>query len=149
MLVKLVRVSDTRADKSFYSADEGPECSTISLSNNVFGNAITSSMPAGRDLTGNCSAKLEGLGNKDTGTLLQLNEPLSILSSPNVAFLIVLKLEFLGFNIRDLNWFKVVNKLNLLVKYLLVRIVATEKFRFCKDKINKVKLMDTRDELTN
>ena len=52
----------------------------------------------------------------------------------DVAFLIMLKLEFLCFNIRiqNLNWLKVVNKLNLLVKYNLVRIVATEKLEFCK-----------------
>ena len=46
----------------------------------------------------------------------------------------VLKLEYLCFNIQNLNWLKVMNKLDFLVTYILVRVVATEKFEFCKIK---------------
>jgi len=46
----------------------------------------------------------------------------------------VLKLEYLCFNIQNLNWLKVVNKLDFLVTYILVRVIATEKFEFCKIK---------------
>jgi len=57
----------------------------------------------------------------------------AVLCSP-AQMLHVLKLEYLCFNIQNLNWLKVVNKLDFLVIYILVRVVAMEKFEFCKIK---------------
>jgi len=50
------------------------------LGNDVFRNAIKSSIPAGGDLTGDCQAESKGLGNKNTDILLQFNKPLPVLS---------------------------------------------------------------------
>lgn len=130
VLVELVRVSNTRAIESLCRTDEGPERETISLSNDIFRNAITSSVPTGRNLTCDSSAELEGLRNEDAGTLFQFGKPLPVFSRPNVTLVTVLKLEFLRFGVRNLNRFKIMDELDLLVKDFLVRIVAAEKFRF-------------------
>ena len=86
-------------------------------------------MPASRDLTSDGAAELEGLGNVDTSALLELGEPLSTFSSPDVALVAVLKFELLSFAIGHFNGLEIMDKLNLLVEDLLVRVVATEEFR--------------------
>jgi len=43
-----------------------------------------------------------------------------------------LRFEFLGFRLRDYNWFEITKQFNFLIEDFLVRIVAMEEFRFCR-----------------
>lgn len=126
VLVELIWISDTRAIEGLGSACKSPESATIGLSNDIFGNAIAPSVPASRNLPGDGTAEFESFRNKDTSAFLKLGKPLTVFSSPDIAFFTVLELELLGFGFGNLYGFKVVNKLNLLVENLFVGIVATE-----------------------
>ncbi len=64
--------------------------------------------------------------------LLELEELLTALPSPDVALVTVLELEFMSLGLGDFNGLKVVDELNLLVEDLLLRVVATEELRFCR-----------------
>jgi hypothetical protein len=130
ILIQLVRICDTRTIKGLSDTDKCPEGAAVDLSNDVFRDAETSSMPASRDLASDSSTELEGLRNEDTCTLLQLSEPLPIFPSPNVTFLSMLELELLGFRFGNLNRFKVMDELDLLIEDLLIGVVATKEFRF-------------------
>ena len=101
------------------------------MSDNVVGNSITSSVPSSWNLTSDCATELEGLGNVDAGTLLELGEPLTTLASPDVALVTVLEFEFLGFGVGHLDGFEIVNELDFLVEDLLVGVVTTEQLRLC------------------
>ena len=101
------------------------------MSDNVVGNSITSSMPSSWNLTSDCATELEGLGNVDAGTLLELGEPLATLASPDVALVTVLEFEFLGFGVGHLDGFEIVDELDFLVEDLLVGVVTTEQLRLC------------------
>ena len=101
------------------------------MSDNVVGNSVTSSMPSSWNLTSDCATELEGLGNVDAGTLLELGEPLATLASPDVALVTVLEFEFLGFGVGHLDGFEIVDELDFLVEDLLVGVVTTEQLRLC------------------
>lgn len=132
MVVELVRVSDTRGVESFCGGNQGPQRGAVGLSDDVVGNTIASGVPTGGDLTSNGATKLKGLGNEDDCSFLQLGEPLIALARPDIAFIAVLKLEFLGLRVGNFDGFEIVEKLNLLVERFLVGVVAAEELRFCK-----------------
>lgn len=81
-------------------------------------------------LTSGGAAEHERLRNHDTGTLLQLGEPLVTLASPDIAFVAMLQLEFVCFRIGNFDWLKVVEELDLLVEDLLFGIVSAEEVGF-------------------
>ena len=136
MLVQLIRVSDTRSVEGFGSADKTPKRATVDLSNNVIGDTIATRVPPSWDLTSDSSAELECLWDVNTGTLLELEEPLATFTSPNVTLVSVLDLEFLSLSFRDFNWFQVMNKFNFLVEDLLVRVISTEELWFYESNIS-------------
>ena len=90
-----------------------------------------SSMPSSRNLTSDCVTELKGLGNEHAGTLLELGEPLSTLTSPDVALVTMLEFELLCFRVGHLNGFEIMDELNFLVEDL-VGVVTTEQLRLCE-----------------
>ena len=132
MLVELVGVGDTRHVECFSSAHECPERGTIGLRNDVVWNAIAARIPARGDLASDEAVEAECLRHHDTGALLELDEPLSAFTGPDVALVAVLVLELIGFVGGRLEGLKVVKELDLLVEDLLLGVVATEQLRLCE-----------------
>lgn len=138
VLVKLIRVGDTRLVEGLGSAHEGPERRAVGLSDDVGRNTVTTSFPAGRDLPSDETVELDGLGHEDASALLELDEPLAFLTSPDVALVAVLVLVLLGIGLVGLERLEVVQDLDLLVEDLLLRIVPREKLGLCKVVSNKL-----------
>jgi len=130
VFVQLVRISNSRGIEGLGRGDQGPESCTIHLSDDIVGNPVAPGVPTSRDLASNSSTELEGLGNVHTGTLLELCEPLTAFGSPDVALIAVLQLELLRLRVRDLDGLEIVEKFDLLVEDLLVRVIASEELRF-------------------
>src|ERR1700720_1929415 len=65
ILVQLVRIGDTGLVESFRGADEGPQCRTICLGNDIGWYTISTGIPASRYLTRDSTAELESFGNED------------------------------------------------------------------------------------
>jgi hypothetical protein len=133
MLVQFVRIGDSRHVESFGSADESPECSPICLGDDVVRNTVSASMPSGRDLSSDCTAEREALGYEHECAFLELEEPLAALPGPDVALVAVLELELVGLRLGNFDGLKIVDKLDLLVEDLLLRVIATEEFGFWKE----------------
>jgi len=112
VLVQFIWIGDTGGIKGFNSRDQCPKGGAVSLSDDVVGNSVTSSMPSGRNLTSNCATELEGFGNEDTGTLFELGEPLPTLTSPNVALVTVLEFELLRLGVGHLDGLEIVDELD-------------------------------------
>lgn len=83
-------------------------------------------MPSGRDLTTDESIELDGLGNENPSSSLELDEELSRGLSPDVALVSLLPLELIGVGGGDLDGLEVVVELDLLVESLLLGIVTVE-----------------------
>jgi hypothetical protein len=130
MFVQLIRVSDPGCVKSLSRADKGPERSPVCLSNDIWRDAISTSVPAGWYLASNGAAEREGLGNKDASSPFELDEPLLARACPNIAFVAVLVLELLSLGLGDLNRLQIMRKLDFLIEDLLLGVVSTEEFRF-------------------
>jgi len=77
-------------------------------------------------LTSDCATELEGLGNEDAGTLLELGKPLSTLAGPDIALVTMLEFELLRLGVRHLNG--IVYELNFLVEDV-VGVVTAEQLR--------------------
>jgi len=88
-------------------------------------------VPSSWNLTSNCATELEGLGNENTGTLLELGKPLPTLASPDIAFVTVLEFELLRLGVGHLDGFEIMDELDLLVEDLLVGVITTEQLRLC------------------
>jgi CBS domain-containing protein len=81
-------------------------------------------------LTSDCATELEGLGNIDAGTLLELGKPFSTLAGPDVALVTVLEFELLCLGVGHLDGFEIVDELDFLVEDLLVGVITAEQLRF-------------------
>lgn len=130
VLVQFVRIRNTRHVEGFRSGDQTPKGNWISLSDDIFGETITTSMPSSWDLTSDFATEREGFRNKHACTFLELEDPLATFASPDITLVAVLKLEFGCLFGSDFNWFKIMNQVYLLVEDLLLGVVTTEKFRF-------------------
>ena len=73
-----------------------------------------------------------GTRNEYAGILLELDEPLAALASPDIALVTVLVLVLLRFLLSGLERLQIVDELDLLVEDLLLRVVTTEQFRLCE-----------------
>jgi hypothetical protein len=133
VLVELIRIVDAGHDKRLGSADQRPQSSSVSLSDNIGRDAISACVPASGKLTSDKSTERHSLGDKDASTLLEANKPFARRLSPSIAFLTMLKLEFVSFFSGHLHSFEIVCKLNLLVKTLPLWIIAFEKLGFCTE----------------
>jgi hypothetical protein len=132
VLIQLVWICNAGRVQGFGGTYQSPQRCTISLSNDVVRDTITTSIPSRRDLTCDGTTEFEGFGDEDNGTLLQFSEPLTALASPDVTLFSVLQFKLLGFCLRNLNRLKIMQKLDFLIEDLFVGIVAAEKIRFCK-----------------
>ena len=132
VLVQLVGVRDTRHVESLSCTDKSPESRAIGLRDDIVRNAKTTSIPASRDLAGDGAAERERLRNEDPRALLELDEPLTTFSCPDIALVSVLVLELLGVRLRRLERFEVVEELDLLVEYFLLRVITAEEFGLWK-----------------
>ena len=130
VLVQFIWIGDTGGIEGFNSRDQCPKGGAVSLSDDVVGNSVTSSMPSGRNLTSDCATELEGFGNEDTGTFFEFGEPLPTLTSPDVALVTVLEFELLRFGVGHLDGLEIVDKLDFLVEDP-VGVVTTEQLRLC------------------
>jgi hypothetical protein len=126
VLVKFIRIGDTGCVKGFDGANQCPKGGAIGLGNDIVGDSITSSMPSSWNLASNSSAELEGLGNKDTGSLLELGEPLPTLAGPDVALVTMLELEFLCLGVGNLDGLKIMDELDFLVEDFFVGVITAE-----------------------
>ena len=102
------------------------------MSNDIRRDAITASIPTSRDLPCDCTTKLECLGDQNTGTALELDEPLVSFTSPDVTFSLVFVFELGSFSCRDFDRFQIMSELYFLVEDLLFGIIPTEQLRFCE-----------------
>lgn len=130
VLVQLVRVGDTGHDQSLHSADQSPKGRPVSLGDNIIGQTESTSVPTGRKLASDDSVKLDGLGEEDPGTLVELDEPLAGFLGPDVDLVAVLALESSGLFSGDFKRFEIVVELNLLNEALLLRVVTPEQVGF-------------------
>ena len=138
VLIKLVRISDARHVESLRSADESPKRSTIGLSDDVGGDTVATSVPAGGDLSSHETAETDGLRNEDASTLLELDEPLAAFACPDVALVAVFVLVLVRLDVSGLEGLKVVDELDLLVEDLLLGVVAAEELGFYKAISNRL-----------
>jgi hypothetical protein len=83
-------------------------------------------VPTSWNLTSNCSAEFESLRNENSSAFLELDEPLLVRGSPDVALIAVFMFEFFGVITTDFNRLKIVSKLHLLIEDLLIRVVSSE-----------------------
>ena len=113
VLIKFVRIRDTSVIESLSGGNERPDRNTIGASDDVLGNTVASTVPPIGELAGNESVVRNGFRDEHASTFLQLNEPLATITSPDVALVAMLLLEFLGVRICDFQRLKIVNKLNL------------------------------------
>ena len=102
------------------------------MRDNIIWNTVTSSVPASWDLPTDGTAELESLRDKDTRTLLKLDEPLPSIGSPDITLLAMLVLVALSICLGCLKWLEVMEKFDFLVEDLSVGIIAAEKLRFCE-----------------
>ena len=126
MFIQLVGVGNTGHVEGFCRADQRPERGAIGLGDNVGGDAVASSVPSGRDLTGHQAAEADGLGDQDARALLELDEPLVALAGPDIALVAVLVPEFLRVRLGCFERFEIMEKLDFLVEDLLLRVIAVE-----------------------
>lgn len=75
ILIEFIRVIDTSHDESFGSADKAHKSGVIGLGDNVGRDTVTTSIPTSGQLTGNESTEGDSLGDEDTSSLLEANEP--------------------------------------------------------------------------
>jgi len=106
VLVQFIWIGNTGRIESFDGGNQCPKGGAVSLSNDVFRNSVTSSVPSSRNLTSNCATELEGFGNEDAGALLELGRPLPTLAGPDVALVTVLEFELLRLGVRHLDRFE-------------------------------------------
>jgi len=126
VLVQLIWIGDARRVESLSSGDQSPKCCAVGLGDNVVGDAISSGSPSSWNLASDSTSELECLRDEYDSAFLELRKPVAAFTSPNVALVAMLHLVLLCFTVGHLDGFEVVDKLNLLVEDLLVRIVATE-----------------------
>jgi len=133
MFVEFVRICNAGHIESLRSAYESPECRSINLLNDFIWNAVSTCMPSRGDLAGDGTTEFEGLGYEDASSFLEFDKPLAIFSSPNVTVIAILVFELFSLCLGNLDGFQVVNEFNLLAENFFVRIVASEKLRFCEE----------------
>jgi len=92
---------------------------------------MSSSMPSSQNLPSYYSTELEGLGNEDAGTLLELGEPLPTLTGPDITLVTVLEFGLLHLRVGHLDGFEIMDELDFLVEDLLVGVITTEQLRLC------------------
>jgi hypothetical protein len=109
------------------------QSSAICLSFDIGRDAISSGTPSSGQLTCNGTGELECLGNHNASTLLEFDRPLATLASPDVALITMFHLELLSFGFIHFNGLQIMNKFDLLVEHFLVRVIATEQLKLCKD----------------
>ena len=124
MLIQLVWVSDAGHIEGL--ADESPESRAIGLGNDVGRDTVSTSVPAGEDLTTNETAAANDLRDENECTLLEFHAPLITFSGPDVTLVAVLVLVLLCLGVCGFERLQVVDELDFLVEDLLLRIVATE-----------------------
>ena len=95
------------------------------VSDDVVRNSVTSSMSS--NLTSNYAT---GVRNEDTGTLLELGEPLPTLASRDIALVTVLEFELLRLGVGHRDEYEIVDQLDFLVEDL-VGVVTAERLRLC------------------
>ena len=84
MLAEFIWIGNTECIKGLESGNQCPQGGVISLSDDVIRNSVTSSMPSSPNLASDGATELEGFGNEDTGTLLELGKPLPTLTGPHL-----------------------------------------------------------------
>lgn len=126
MFVQFVGVRDTRHVESLSCTDERPESCPVGLSDDIGRYTVATSIPTGRDLSSHKTTELNSLGDQDTCTPLELNKPLATFSGPHIAFVAVLILVLLSFEICSFERLKVMDEFNLLMEDLLFGIIASE-----------------------
>jgi hypothetical protein len=126
VLVQFIWIGNTGRVEGFDSGNQCPKGGVVGLHNDVVRNSVMSSMPSCRNLASDCATELEGLGNVDAGTLLELGEPLSTLAGPDVALVAVLEFELLRLGVGHLDGFKIVDELDFLVEDLLVGVITAK-----------------------
>lgn len=130
MLVELIWIGDTRGVESLGGGNQCPESGSVGLSDDIVGNTVTASVPSSGNLSSDGATEREGLGDHDASTLLELGEPVTTFSGPDITLVAVLQLELLRLGFCNFDGLEVVDEFDLLVEDLLTRIVSTEKFGF-------------------
>jgi len=85
MIVEFIWIGNTGRIKGLDSGNKCPQGGAIGLSDDVVRNSVTSSMPSSRNLASDGATELEGFGNEDTGTLLELGKPFPTLAGPHLS----------------------------------------------------------------
>lgn len=113
--------------------------SPIRLSDDIVGKTVSASVPSGGDLSTDESIELDGLGDENPGSSLELDEELSRRLSPDVALVSLLPLELVGVGGGNLDRLEIVVELDLLVEGLLLGIVTVEELGLCDEEGTKRK----------
>uniref|UniRef100_A0A4E9ENN5 Uncharacterized protein n=1 Tax=Gibberella zeae TaxID=5518 RepID=A0A4E9ENN5_GIBZA len=130
ILVELIRISDTRRQKSLSSGNKEEQGNGVNLRDDVVGNTVALGVPASGDLSSNKAVEAKGLGDPERGTLPETDDVLATVRDlENLDLVTVLTLELLSGLLGRLKGLEILLNDNFVEKLLLVGVVAIEQLR--------------------